>query len=94
MAVPQDPTPEQIAAACLEIQATWTPAEKMKRLRPDLRPQYTRCDGISEDIDAEDYDEHHERRERLLEAPPLRGSSAQLSLNGWQSRDEFFYPRH
>ena len=62
---PRDPSPEEIAELCLLIQQTWTAAERMKRLRPDLRPHYTRCDGISEDIDAEDYDEHHEARERL-----------------------------
>lgn len=59
---PRDPSPEEIAAACLEIQKTWTASEKLKRLRVDLRPTYQRCDGISEDIDAETYDEHHEGR--------------------------------
>jgi hypothetical protein len=60
-----DPSPEQIEQLTAEIRATWTPAERMKRLRVDLRPHYTRCDGISEDIDAEDYADHHEARERL-----------------------------
>ena len=60
-----DPTPEQIRDECLLIQATWTPAERMKRLRSDQRPAYQRCDGIEEHIDAEDYADHHEAREAL-----------------------------
>lgn len=65
MAATRDPSPEEIAAICLEIQSAWTPAERMKRLRPDLRPHYTRCDGVEEDIDAEDYNHHHEAGEAL-----------------------------
>lgn len=65
MTAKADPSPAEIAELCLEIQAGWTPAERMKRLRADLRPHYTRCDGIEEDIDAEDYADHHEARERL-----------------------------
>ena len=75
MTATKDPTPSEIAAACLLIQATWTPAEKLKRLRSDLRPYYTRCDGIEEDIDAEDYADHHDARAELQAGPPLcRGS--------------------
>ena len=65
MAATRDSSPAEIAAACLLIQSTWTAAERMKRLRSDLRPTYTRCDGIEEHIDAEDYADHHEARETL-----------------------------
>ena len=65
MKATKDPSPEQIRLACLDIQAGWTPQERMKRLRADLRPHYTRCDGVTEDIDAEDYADHHEAREAL-----------------------------
>jgi hypothetical protein len=65
MAATKDPSPEQIRLACLEIQATWTAAEKMRRLRPDLRPHYTRCDGETEEMAADVYDRHHDRRAEL-----------------------------
>ena len=60
-----DPSPEQIEQLTAQIRATWTPAERMKRLRSDQRPAYQRCDGIEEHIDAEDYADHHEAREAL-----------------------------
>ena len=62
---PRDPTPEEIHLACLAIQSTWTAAERMKRLRPDLRPTYTRCDGVTESMTADVYDRHHEQRAEL-----------------------------
>lgn len=31
------PTPAEIAAACLQIQSEWTPEERNRRLRCDLR---------------------------------------------------------
>ena len=65
MATNRDPTPEQIAAACLEIKRGWTAEEKLKRLRVDLRPTYQRCDGERETMSSEDYDRHHEEREAL-----------------------------
>jgi hypothetical protein len=61
----KDPSPEQIAAACLQIQAGWSERERMSRLRSDLRPQYTRCDGVTEPMTAANYDGHHERRAEL-----------------------------
>jgi hypothetical protein len=60
-----DPTPEEIAQRCAEIQAGWSPEERMKRLRSDLRPHYTRCDGVTEPMTAANYDRHHERRAEL-----------------------------
>jgi hypothetical protein len=65
MTAKADPTPEQIRLACLEIQSTWSEAERMKRLRADLRPTYTRCDGVTEPMTADVYDRHHERRAEL-----------------------------
>ena len=65
MAATRDPTPAEIAELCLEIQATWTPAERMKRLRADLRPAYTRCDGESEEMTADVYNGHHSERQEV-----------------------------
>ena len=65
MTAKADPTPEQIRLACLEIQSTWSEAERMKRLRADLRPTYTRCDGEVETMTTESYNGHHERRAEL-----------------------------
>ena len=62
---PNDPTPKEIAAECLLIQAGWSEAERMKRLRVDLRPTFTSCDGRELEIDAETYNRHHEQREAL-----------------------------
>jgi hypothetical protein len=67
MPVNTDPTPEQIRLACLEIQRGWSERERMSRLRADLRPQYTRCDGVTEDMSSSVYDGHHERRAELEE---------------------------
>jgi hypothetical protein len=65
MPVNTDPSPGQIAAACLQIQAGWSEREKLSRLRSDLRPQYTRCDGETEEMSSSVYDDHHERRAEL-----------------------------
>lgn len=81
MASRRDPSAEEIAAICLEIQSEWTPAERMKRLRPDLRPHYTRCDGVEEDIDADDYDDHHSERERLQAMAGANGSRLEPSID-------------
>jgi hypothetical protein len=65
MAASKDPTPAEIAAACLDIQATWSERERMSRLRVDLRPTFTTADGRTQDITSETYNEHHRRREML-----------------------------
>ncbi len=65
MTATKDPTPEEIAQRCAEIQRGWSEQEKLKRLRADLRPTYTRCDGERETMDADVYDGHHERRAEL-----------------------------
>lgn len=56
-----DPSPEQIEQLTAEIQSTWTATERMKRLRADLRPTYTRCDGERLEMSSSVYDGHHER---------------------------------
>ncbi len=61
----KDPTPTEIAAACLLIQAGWTPDEKLKRLRSDLRPSFVRCDGEREEMTADIYRGHHSEREAI-----------------------------
>lgn len=55
---PTDPTPEQIAAECQLIQSTWTPAERLRRLRVDLRPMVRTSDDRLVDVGADDYDTH------------------------------------
>ena len=65
-----DPTPAEIAQRCAEIQATWTPDEKLKRLRSDLRPSFVRCDGELMTMDADVYEGHHDARAELLAGPP------------------------
>ena len=60
-----EPSPEQIAAICLEIQQTWTPAQRLERMRADWRPTITRVDGHVESISPQVYAEHHEAHEVL-----------------------------
>jgi hypothetical protein len=67
MATNRDPSPGEIRQICAEIQSTWTAAERMKRLRADLRPHYTRCDGETEEMTADVYNGHHEQRQELQE---------------------------
>jgi hypothetical protein len=67
MAATRDPSPEEIAELCLQIQSTWSPREKLSRLRVDLRPTYQRCDGERETMEPEAYNGHHSERAELLE---------------------------
>ena len=62
-----NPSPEEIALACLAIQSEWSEAERLKRLRCDLRPAYRACDGMREEMAADAYDDHHSGREALLD---------------------------
>ena len=62
-----DPSPEEIARLCAEIQKTWTPRMKLSRLRVDWRPSFMRSDGFTEAMPVEDYDRHHEARAALQE---------------------------
>lgn len=64
---PNNPTEAEIAAACLAIQAGWTEAERLRRLRADWRPSFIRADGIRQDMDSETYSGHHSERDRLQE---------------------------
>ena len=57
----QDPTPEEIASMCLEIQSGWTPAERQKRLRADWRPMVAAADGRMVGVAANDYETHSRR---------------------------------
>lgn len=61
----RDPSPAEIAAECLLIQAGWTERERLSRLRADLRPSFVRCDGVTEPMTAEVYNGHHEQRAEL-----------------------------
>ena len=60
-----DPTPEQNTAACLLLQSTWTPDERMRRLLCDLRPMVPTADGRLVAVAADDYDEHHSEHDLL-----------------------------
>ena len=53
-----DPSPEEIAERCAAIQAEWTPEERMRRLRCDLRPQVMTADGRLVDVSTEAYEAH------------------------------------
>ena len=44
------PTPEEIAERCAAIQATWTPAERMRRMRHDWRPLGITAGGDMADV--------------------------------------------
>lgn len=60
-----DPTPAEISAMCLQIQATWTEDERLKRLRCDWRPTFTRCDDEKVEMDLRVYDAHIQAGERF-----------------------------
>lgn len=65
--LPDDPSPAEIAAACLQIQSRWAPAERLKRLRPDWRPAYRRVDGESVTFDLGIYADHHATHEAVVD---------------------------
>lgn len=58
----KDPSPEDIARACREIQGEWTAEERLRRLRVDLRPSFRSADGRLLHMHAADYDGHHRSR--------------------------------
>ena len=60
-----DPTPEEIAERCLEIQAEWSPEQRLKRMRVDWRPKYRGVDGERIDMDGDVYEEHLETRHEV-----------------------------
>ena len=61
----KDPSPAEIAAACLEIRSGWTAEEHHRRMRVDLRPSFTRCDGERLEMSGDDYERHHSGRAEL-----------------------------
>ena len=58
---PRDPSPAEIAAACLLIQSTWSAVERQRRLRSDMRPTVAGADGRLHDVNASDYSDHLNR---------------------------------
>lgn len=48
----QNPSPDEIAERCREIQSTWTPTERLRRLRPDWRPQVQAAEAAVASQDA------------------------------------------
>jgi hypothetical protein len=44
------PTPAETQERCAEIQATWTPAERMRRMRHDWRPLGITAGGDMADV--------------------------------------------
>ena len=59
----RDPSPEEIAAECRLIQSTWTPVERLKRLRVDLRPMVRTAHDRLVNVSAGDYETHNRRGE-------------------------------
>jgi hypothetical protein len=57
----KDPTLEEIAAARLEIQATWSDSERWARMRADMRPYFRRADGVPVEMSEAAYREHLEK---------------------------------
>jgi len=53
-----DPSPEEIAAACAEIQSHWGANERLRRLRSDERPTVACADGRPVAMAADDYVKH------------------------------------
>jgi hypothetical protein len=60
-----DPTPEQIAERCAEIQRGWSAEMRLRRLRADLRPMVRCADSRLVDMAAGDYGGHIETHEAL-----------------------------
>jgi len=58
MGTKQDPSPDEIAERCAEIQLSWTPQERLRRLRADWRPMVKAADDRLETMTSGDYDHH------------------------------------
>jgi len=58
---PRDPSPAEIAAACLLIQSTWSAVERLRRLRADWRPMVKAGDNRLVDMTSDDLEAHHRR---------------------------------
>ena len=53
-----DPSPNELALACLQIQSHWTSDERLRRLRSDERPMVRCADGRPVAMAADDYVTH------------------------------------
>ena len=73
-----NPSPEEIALACLAIQSEWSEAERLKRLRCDLRPTVMTGDGRMVDVTATDYERHQVACDEGQEAVRALGSSGPI----------------
>ena len=62
MGTKQDPSPDEIAERCAEIQLSWTPQERLRRLRADWRPMVKAGDNRLVDMTSDDLEAHHERQ--------------------------------
>ena len=53
------------------IQQSWSPDEKLRRLRVDLRPTFMVADGRRLEMSSEAYGRHHSEREAMagMETP-------------------------
>ena len=76
----RDPTPQQIAAACLQIQAGWSPEVRLRRLRSDERPVVGTCDGRLLEVTAEGYAVHGGRGASNDAGPWGFGSLSEVSV--------------
>ncbi len=61
-----DPSLGEIAAACLQIQSRWNPAERLRRMRTDWRPSYRGVDGEAVNFELPVYDQHHASHEPAI----------------------------
>jgi len=60
----KDPSPNELALACLQIQSGWTPDERLRRLRADERPMVRCADDRMVSVSAADYAKHLSGSER------------------------------
>ncbi len=60
----RDPSPSEIAELTAEIRSGWTAEERLRRLRADLRPEYSLADGSMQTMSSVAYEAHHEYHNR------------------------------
>ena len=61
MSTKPDLSPSELHQSCLEIQAGWSPDERLRRLRSDERPTVKAADGRLVAMAADGYDAHQRR---------------------------------
>ena len=59
-----NPTPQEIAETCLQIQADWSDGMRVSRLRSDWRPSIPQGDGSTEPMSCRDVVRHHRSVQR------------------------------